>query len=1037
MSDVFISHAEEDSAIAIQLGRGLEQAGYSVWCYENDSLPGISHLLQTSKAIDECKAFVLIASFHSIASHRVGKEVERAHESVKPFIPILLGISYDDLLARQRLWGAVIGTQVSISLPPGGVSVILSRIVMGLKEMGIEPRTDVSVRIVGASRLREQSGIVAGELGPLGQARTIPGNRVFVLGFKPSAKGIVGREEYALEWSGLIESGESEFLSLFGSAGIGKSTIAALIFNNLSESASGRFERFIWCHLEENAELETVLLRLVMIVTESQMLPALGPDTEAFGMLLDLLRMRLANSPTFVVFDNLENVFGAGEKAGTFADDRWPELLRAFLGGQSAVLVTSRQVPRFSESSAQFKAVDGISNDKAIELLREAGVKDEESVLKETCRLMQGHPMALSALAAAVVRKPRYRRMIARAGDIMDAIREGPDPSRNPITLFEKVIHPDRLPPEEYALVTVMPALFRPESAEMIGALRPEIGLDQVEEALDELSLRSLVRMDDGDPPLYSIHPLVNEVARTFIEDPQVLHERAYEYYLSLPWDRNSKDPSEVEHLRQAVFHAFAGKDMVRAKAVLHEPILLAQLLRRWGRFDLALPLHRQELGIARESDSDEDIMRASGLISECLNCVGSCLDALDHSEEALRIAMLIGDTGAEGIYKGQIGRIYFRMGKLADSFRLIEEALNIAISQGDRKGEGLFRGFMGMLLIAHGEFDTALKWLNEAYEIALETGDKVNDSEWLYRMGYAQYLQGNYKQAEDAFLPVLELAMERGDKIRESTLRGLSGLVYSARGEFDRALEQLEMALEVDARIGYRRHEGGLLQAMATIENTRGNHEKALELMDKALKIAVETGSKGGEAFRQGRIGEILLGMGKLDEAMERFQQSLSFSVRTGNRSNEGPWRGGIGEVYLRQGDYSAALDWLNRAFAIASEMEDQENQNEWAGKIGQVHLEQGEYGRAEEWLRKALELSVKIGDIVNERKHRLNMGRLLMTLGKPGDAIENFERAMQIAVKLGMVDGLVDRQRAELEDARTGRWKPIDPGVIHRSDP
>ena len=33
MSDVFISHVEEDADIALEIILGLEEAGYATWCY--------------------------------------------------------------------------------------------------------------------------------------------------------------------------------------------------------------------------------------------------------------------------------------------------------------------------------------------------------------------------------------------------------------------------------------------------------------------------------------------------------------------------------------------------------------------------------------------------------------------------------------------------------------------------------------------------------------------------------------------------------------------------------------------------------------------------------------------------------------------------------------------------------------------------------------------------------------------------------------------------------------------------------------------
>jgi hypothetical protein len=50
MVSVFISHVEEDQALALEIARRLETAGFTTWYYERDSEPGISYLLQVHAA---------------------------------------------------------------------------------------------------------------------------------------------------------------------------------------------------------------------------------------------------------------------------------------------------------------------------------------------------------------------------------------------------------------------------------------------------------------------------------------------------------------------------------------------------------------------------------------------------------------------------------------------------------------------------------------------------------------------------------------------------------------------------------------------------------------------------------------------------------------------------------------------------------------------------------------------------------------------------------------------------------------------------
>ena len=93
MKNIFLSHVEEDREIALALGRELDAAGYSVWCYENDSLPALSFLINTRQAIDACEAFVLLISRRSMSSHEVDTEIQYAHQKAKPTVPVLLDVS--------------------------------------------------------------------------------------------------------------------------------------------------------------------------------------------------------------------------------------------------------------------------------------------------------------------------------------------------------------------------------------------------------------------------------------------------------------------------------------------------------------------------------------------------------------------------------------------------------------------------------------------------------------------------------------------------------------------------------------------------------------------------------------------------------------------------------------------------------------------------------------------------------------------------------------------------------------------------------
>ncbi len=139
MNDIFISHVEEDADVALEIALGLEQAGYKTWCYEVDSIPGTSYLIQTGQAVEQAKVMVVVISPHSVGSRQVTKEVVRAHESGVEFIPILRGIRHIEFQNRQPEWREAIGAATSISIPSEGVSGVLPRIIKGLEALNVQP----------------------------------------------------------------------------------------------------------------------------------------------------------------------------------------------------------------------------------------------------------------------------------------------------------------------------------------------------------------------------------------------------------------------------------------------------------------------------------------------------------------------------------------------------------------------------------------------------------------------------------------------------------------------------------------------------------------------------------------------------------------------------------------------------------------------------------------------------------------------------------------------------------------------------------
>ena len=139
MSQIFISHVEEDEAIARALASGLRDAGYRTWYYEDYSLPGLSYVDQIVQAIGASAAVVVILSTHALRSQQIELEIVQAHESDKNFMPLLSGLTHEEFRTQRPDWRAMMGATVAVTLPHPTAEVV-PRVVSGLRRLGIEPQ---------------------------------------------------------------------------------------------------------------------------------------------------------------------------------------------------------------------------------------------------------------------------------------------------------------------------------------------------------------------------------------------------------------------------------------------------------------------------------------------------------------------------------------------------------------------------------------------------------------------------------------------------------------------------------------------------------------------------------------------------------------------------------------------------------------------------------------------------------------------------------------------------------------------------------
>ena len=154
--DIFISYIEEDGAMARALASELRSLGHTTWTYEEDGVAGISYLTQVHRAIESCRAFVLLASQKSVKAHQVIREVEQAHEAEKTIIAIRRDLTHQQFVASNPILKMATGTSVTLAAGEGNVGETAKRIVAALRfaeqqDEGTQGRESETVRVTPSS----------------------------------------------------------------------------------------------------------------------------------------------------------------------------------------------------------------------------------------------------------------------------------------------------------------------------------------------------------------------------------------------------------------------------------------------------------------------------------------------------------------------------------------------------------------------------------------------------------------------------------------------------------------------------------------------------------------------------------------------------------------------------------------------------------------------------------------------------------------------------------------------------------------------
>jgi hypothetical protein len=343
-------------------------------------------------------------------------------------------------------------------------------------------------------------------------------------GEAPDISSFYGRSEELRQLEQWIVQDHCKVVALLGMGGIGKTTLAVMLADQIQE----QFECLIWRSLKSAPPMQALLGSLIEFLSQGQETLSSQNIQQGISQLLNYLRQKRC----LVVLDEAEAIFRSSEgkfrpRHGHYQEgyEGYGELLRRVGGDrhQSCLLLTSREKPEeigaFEGQSLPVRSLQlrGLQVEDAKEIFKAKGFSGSENGLPELIDLYGGNPLALKVITTMIheVFNGNVAHFLKQNTLVLgDRLR----------TLLKQQVN--RLSDLEKEVVYWLMIEREPVSLSRVGAnLLIPPPRSQLLEALASLERRSLIeQVMEASETLFTLQPLVMKYAiEEFVE--QVLDE--------------------------------------------------------------------------------------------------------------------------------------------------------------------------------------------------------------------------------------------------------------------------------------------------------------------------------------------------------------------------------------------------------------------------------------------------------------------------------------------------------------------------------
>jgi DNA-binding SARP family transcriptional activator len=269
------------------------------------------------------------------------------------------------------------------------------------------------------------------------------------------------------------------------------------------------------------------------------------------------------------------------------------------------------------------------------------------------------------------------------------------------------------------------------------------------------------------------------------------------------------------------------------------------------GRFDEALTLLIEARDLLTVVRDDRGIIRALANLGMVYERVGRFADSAEAIQGVLEYASSLGDPAVEAMQWNNLAVLRGTLGDHREAIRCAELAILAAPKEDQDECRAYAKRVMGEARVGLGQLEAALQDLDEASELSLRLQLAGNQVYVLNSLGAAHRAAGGFDQAIACHTEALALAEESGDHSGDSEIITDLGLTYAAAGRPEEAVGALEKAHAIALERNERYIAARAALALGRIPAPAVAPDRARELLRDAEATFTELDLPEAEAAR------------------------------------------------------------------------------------------------------------------------------------------------------------------------------------------